>query len=118
MVRFREAVSIISSAKRNPLEVLGLAQFAKVLSFAYDVPVPPLVRESCHSIKIVRARLDKRRDWLHGQRRYIQRRSFITPSAKPIPVLNDDPGLPWSLPDDTVRSEYLFALSKSVPLQN
>ena len=64
----------------------------------------------------LRARLDKRRDWLHGERRYIQRQSFISQPAKPISVLNDDFSLPWSLPDDITRSEYLSALSRSVPL--
>ena len=72
-------------------------------------------RGICPLGSAVRLRLDKRRDWLHGQRRFIQRRSFITTPARPIPVLNNNPGLPWDLPSETIHSEYVSALSGSAP---
>ena len=63
----------------------------------------------------VRLRLEKRRDWLHAQRRQIQAKGFITQPANPIPRDTDQVGLPWTTPDVTISSEYLGDLAAMVP---
>jgi RNA-directed DNA polymerase len=57
----------------------------------------------------VRVRLDSRRDWLHTERRSLERERFIRPAAHPIiPQAADDMSLPW---ESQVHADYLAALS-------
>jgi RNA-directed DNA polymerase len=65
----------------------------------------------------VRARLDRRRDWLHTERRRLEKRPVITNSdARIIATDPKDTALPWEDPVGDVHSWFLSALAVSVPL--
>lgn len=63
----------------------------------------------------VRKRLDQRRDWLHVERRRLQRLSFTTHPTKPQSVgdiTRSDP--PWGRLSDDIHSQYLSALNSAL----
>jgi RNA-directed DNA polymerase len=64
----------------------------------------------------VRGRLDRRRDWLHTERRRLEAQPVITEPLDPE-AFESSPAdsIPWAPTADDVRSQYLLALSAATP---
>jgi RNA-directed DNA polymerase len=61
----------------------------------------------------VRDRLDRRRDWLHAERRHLEREAFTTHPSEPPKIFGQgDTGLPWVGPAGDLHAQYLADLSE------
>jgi RNA-directed DNA polymerase len=64
----------------------------------------------------VRERLDRRRDWLHAERRRLEALPIDVHAAQPLTAADlADTSVPWDTADDDVHSRFLAALAVLTP---